>query len=103
MLSTQPKTIERSVPSRVRIEWGDGEQSLFSAADLRRVCPCAACVSEATGIRTHDPKSVPEDLTQANLHLIGNYAVSMQFSDGHSTGIFTFQFLRNFDSERSGR
>jgi ATP-binding protein involved in chromosome partitioning len=100
MLSTQPTVIERSVPRQVKIEWADGVTSAFSAADLRRVCPCAACVSEATGLRTHDPATVSDDLEQNNLHLVGNYAVSMQFSDGHSTGIFTFQFLRRLDEQR---
>jgi len=103
MLSHQPKVIERSVPTRVSIEWGDGVKNVFSAAELRRVCPCAACVSEATGIRTHDPAGVPDDLEQSDLHLVGNYAVSMRFSDGHSAGIFTFAFLRALESERSGR
>ena len=106
MLSTQPKVIERSVPRQVKIEWGDGVTSLFSATELRQVCPCAACVSEATGRRMHDPATVPDDLEQSDLHLVGNYAVSMQFSDGHSTGIFTFTFLRQLEGhlrDREGR
>lgn len=94
MNATQPKVIERSVPGQVSITWGDDVESLFSAADLRKVCPCAGCVSEATGIRTHDPETVPDNLQQSDLKLIGNYAISMQFSDGHSTGIFTFEALR---------
>ena len=94
MLSTQPKVIERSIPNQVTIEWGDGVTNVFRAADLRRVCPCAGCVSETTGQRTHDPATVADDLEQSNLKLVGNYALDMQFSDGHSTGIFTFQFLR---------
>jgi DUF971 family protein len=94
MNATQPRLIERSVPGKVTIEWADGSTSVFTAADLRKVCPCAGCVSEATGVRTHDPATVPDDLEQSNLSLIGNYAISMQFSDGHSTGIFTFEALR---------
>jgi len=99
MLSTQPKVIERSLPAQVTIEWADGVTSVFSAAELRRVCPCAGCVSEATGIRTHDPATVPDDLEQSDLALIGNYAISMTFSDGHSTGIFTFEALRRLADE----
>lgn len=100
MQSTQPKVIERSVPRQVSIEWADGERSVFTAADLRRICPCAACVSETTGQRMHDPATVPDDLEQSNLKLVGNYAVDLQFSDGHSTGIFTFQVLRALHDER---
>ncbi len=94
MLNTQPKVIERSVPGQVAITWNDDVEHVFSAADLRKVCPCAACVSETTGQRMHDPGTVPENLEQSNLKLVGNYALDMLFSDGHSTGIFTFQFLR---------
>ena len=102
MLQTQPKVIERSIPGQVAIEWGDGERHVLTAADLRGGCPCAACVSETTGVRTHDPRSVTADLTQSNLHLIGNYALGMTFADGHSTGIFTFEFLRRLGVERAG-
>jgi ATP-binding protein involved in chromosome partitioning len=41
-----------------------------------------------------DPSSIPDDLTQAGLHLVGNYAVGLRFSDGHETGIYTYSFLR---------
>ena len=101
MLNTQPKVIERSVPGQVTIEWADGERSVFTAAELRRVCPCAGCVSETTGQRMHDPATVPDDLEQSNLKLVGNYALDMQFSDGHATGIFTFTFLRGLHDERT--
>jgi ATP-binding protein involved in chromosome partitioning len=94
MQDASPSVIRRSDPRRVEIEWTDGARSILQAADLRRACPCARCVNELTGVRTHDPATVPDDLTQANLRLVGNYALSMTFSDGHHTGIFTFAFLR---------
>ena len=101
MLNTQPKVIERSVPGQVTIKWGDDVQHVFRAAELRKVCPCAGCVSETTGQRMHDPGTVPDDLEQSNLKLVGNYALDMLFSDGHSTGIFTFQFLRRLGDAQS--
>lgn len=92
--SISPSVVRRSDPARVEIEWSDGAKSAFTAAELRRACPCAQCVNELTGVRTHDPATVPDDLTQADLRLVGNYAVSMTFSDGHHTGIYTFGILR---------
>ncbi|MBL8863881.1 MAG: DUF971 domain-containing protein [Planctomycetes bacterium] len=92
--SASPSVIRRSDPARVEIEWTDGGRSSFAAAALRRACPCARCVNELTGVRTHDPASVPDDLTQSDLRLVGNYALSMTFSDGHHTGIFPFGLLR---------
>lgn len=90
----QPLRIGRRDPSRVVIEWADGHTSSFSAAALRRICPCAECVHELTGQRLLDPTTVPDDLTHRDVRLVGNYAISIQFSDGHSTGIYTFARLR---------
>ena len=100
MSSHQPLVIKRSDPARVEIEWADGRTSVFSAAELRRLCPCARCVNEVTGVRMHDPASVPEDLAQSELRMVGNYAIALRFSDGHDTGIFPFRFLRENDPRR---
>jgi DUF971 family protein len=99
--SFSPKVIRRSDPTRVEIEWGDGWKSVFTPAQLRGLCPCAQCVSETTGVRTIDPRNVPEDLRQSDLAMVGNYAITMRFSDGHHTGIYTFEYLRLNDSRGS--
>jgi len=102
MSATTPRTITRSDPARVEIEWEDGVRTVYTAAQLRGLCPCANCVDELTGVRRHDPASVPEDLTQRDLRLVGNYAVTLRFSDGHETGIFPFSFLREADPAGPG-
>jgi DUF971 family protein len=99
MQSLSPKIIRRSDPTRVEIEWSDGRTSVYTPALLRGLCPCAQCVSEATGKRTIDPARVPADLQQADLAMVGNYAITMRFSDGHHTGIFTFEYLRANDPQ----
>jgi DUF971 family protein len=101
MPSANPKLIRRSDPARVEIEWDDGVKSSFPAAFLRRECPCAQCVNEVSGERMLDPASVPPDMTQADLALVGNYALSMRFSDGHHTGIFSFAYLRRLEPPAS--
>lgn len=101
MSSTTPTVIRRSDPTRVEIEWSDGHRTIYTARDLRGLCPCAQCVNEITGRRMNDPVAVPSDLTQADLALVGNYAVAMRFSDGHHTGIYTFQYLRENDPQES--
>ncbi|HJP02629.1 MAG TPA: DUF971 domain-containing protein [Planctomycetota bacterium] len=97
MTSAQPKVITGSDPTLVRIEWTDGQVTTFSTPQLRGLCPCAGCVNEVTGVRSHDPAGVPDDLTHENLRLVGNYALTLRFSDGHDTGIFTFIALRRDD------
>jgi DUF971 family protein len=61
---------------------------------LRALCPCARCVNELTGVRMHDPSSVPADLTQLETRMVGNYALAFRFSDGHDTGIYPYPMLR---------
>ncbi|MCZ6596105.1 MAG: DUF971 domain-containing protein [Planctomycetota bacterium] len=99
MSSTSPKIIRRKDPARIEIEWDDGHSTSFTAAELRRLCPCANCVSEATGRRMLDPSSVSDDLSQQDLRLVGNYAIALRFSDGHDTGIFPFPYLRENDPQ----
>ena len=93
-MSASPKSILRSDPTRVVITWQDDTTSVWTAAELRRECPCARCIHEITGQRLLDPTSVSDDTTQQDLALVGNYAVSMYFSDGHHTGIYTWKLLR---------
>lgn len=99
---TQPVRIGRRDPGHIVIEWGDGHTTDYTTAQLRRLCPCAECVHELTGRALLDPASVPDDLIQRDVRLVGNYAIAVQFADGHSTGIYTFPALRENDPARAG-
>jgi DUF971 family protein len=92
-LAPQPRTITRSDPRRIEFEWDTGERTVLSAPELRSLCPCANCVDELTGVRRHDPASVPPDLVHREVRLVGNYALTVLFSDGHGTGIYPFPML----------
>ena len=78
----------------VRFVWDEGDEDVYGARELRVRCTCAHCQSEATGERLLDPKTVPEDVTVADMNLVGNYGVNIRFSDGHSTGIYRFRELK---------
>jgi ATP-binding protein involved in chromosome partitioning len=99
MQPSTPTAVRRRDPKRVVIEWADGHVSTFTTPQLRGVCPCAACVNELTGQRMHDPRSVPEDLEHTDVRMVGNYAIALQFADGHNTGIFTWTLLRELDPD----
>lgn len=58
-------------------------------------CPCAGCVDEMTGHRTLTEAQVPVDIHPLAIHYVGRYALRFDWSDGHSTGIFPFDFLRD--------
>jgi DUF971 family protein len=92
-IAPQPRRITRSDPSRIEFEWDNGERTVLSAVELRALCPCAACVDELSGVRRHDPATVPVDLVHRDVRLVGNYALTMSFSDGHATGIYPFPML----------
>jgi DUF971 family protein len=93
MTSPSPLVITKSVPESLTVEWADGSITSLSAAELRRICPCAHCVNEHTGVRMLDPGSIPDDLTQTDVSLVGNYALRVTFAGGHNTGLFTWSLL----------
>ena len=77
------------------IEWDEaGHEALYPARELRLACPCAACVDEMSGRPLLDPARVPQDVSPLSLALVGAYGLRVQWSDGHGTGIYTFQRLR---------
>jgi ATP-binding protein involved in chromosome partitioning len=77
----------------VRFVWDEGDEDVWTARDLRIMCTCAHCQSEATGERILDPASVPADIIVTDMALVGNYGVGIHFSDGHTTGIYRFRAL----------
>lgn len=85
--------------TRLRIAWHDGTQSLFEPRTLRLRCPCAGCVDEHTGQRILVPGMVPDDVYPTAIHYVGRYALQFMWSDGHSTGIYPFEYLRRLADE----
>ena len=77
------------------IAWRDGHQSLYSFPYLRRKCRCAACVDEWTSEPRLAPEKVSEEIRPLATRPVGNYGIRFQWSDGHSTGIYAFDYLRS--------
>jgi DUF971 family protein len=80
--------------SGLKITWDDGQETTSAARVLRQTCPCAGCVDEWTRKRTFDPATVPMDVKITDVLTVGNYALTPIFSDGHQTGIFRWETLR---------
>lgn len=74
------------------IEWADGKVSQFSLGKLQSQCPCANCVNEVTGVRNIQP--VRGDVEALKVFNVGRYGLRIQFSSGCSTGIYSFDFLK---------
>lgn len=94
MAGVIPRAVRRR-DDGVLVEWDDaGHTALFAARDLRLACPCAECVEEMTGRRLLDAARVPAEVRPLSLTLVGAYGLRIQWSDGHATGIYTFEHLR---------
>jgi DUF971 family protein len=79
----------------VRIDWDTaGHAWRYPARMLRLACPCAACVEEMTGRRLLQPGAIPAAIRPESLALVGAYGLRIRWSDGHDTGIYTFELLR---------
>lgn len=88
--------------SKLRIEWKDGTVSEYVPRRLRLLCPCAACVDEMTGVRTLRPESIDQSVYPSAIHYVGRYALQVVWSDGHSTGIYTYEYLRDIWDDGRG-
>ncbi len=74
----------------MQIVFEDGHEALYPHEVLRGFCPCATCQGHKGAIRF-----VPGgDLELTDIHEVGNYALRLTWGDGHSTGIYSFPFLR---------
>jgi DUF971 family protein len=90
----RPVEIGRANEHDIKICWNNGTQSVCIARLVRLACPCASCMDETTGAQRLDPASVPEDVRPLGIELVGRYAIQIRWSDGHSTGLYSFDLLR---------
>lgn len=90
----EPVQIIEESDSAITIKWSDDTESRYSAAQLRRSCPCATCIDEWTGDKRLDASTIPDELTITSTSIVGRYALNFHFSDEHDTGIFSFKYLR---------
>jgi DUF971 family protein len=96
---TEPEHIAISKSAGIKIDWKDGHRSEYGLAYLRENCPCATCAG------THGPPTTKPDtsnpfqmykpvLKMLGVEPVGNYAVKIAWSDGHSTGIYSYDHFR---------
>jgi DUF971 family protein len=88
----------------LEIDWADGHKSAWNFAWLRNACPCATCVDErnADGRSAGQPKPKPAILLPmyvppakpASAQAVGRYALQFNWIDGHSSGIYSWDYLR---------
>ena len=88
-----PERIDR-LDNGLLIQWSGQDPALLPARALRLGCQCASCKDEMTGLPILNPATVPHDIAPVAVHLVGSYAIRVEWSDGHGTGIYPYEFLR---------
>jgi len=90
---------DRERPTNVRaphgakdleITWGDAKKISYPHEILRGFCPCAGCQGHSGTLRFQ----ADQNLELRELEQVGNYALGLTWADGHSSGIYSFRYLR---------
>ncbi len=109
-MSDAPANLDLVKDQGLTIEWADGSRSYYPIAYLRKMSPSAEArklreelAQNPLAVLPSSPKrggagSGPLSATSAEL--VGHYAIRIRFSDGHDTGIYSWQYLREIDPDR---
>jgi DUF971 family protein len=104
-MNIQPSKLEVTSSGRLRIAWSDGQVREYAIRELREKCPCATCREKrnsppppATSLPILSPAEAAP-LAIAAMNPVGRYAYGIDFSDGHDTGIFTLESLRELGEQ----
>ena len=74
------------------IDWGDGHKGVYPHDILRGYCPCAGCQGHSGTITFQYPTE--SQLELSDIEPVGNYALRLEWFDGHGTGLYTYKYLR---------
>ena len=97
-----PRHLDLKKDTALTITWQDGRESVYPIAHLRRLSP-SADMRELRKQMKENPLTILPDgsgggsLTAVGAEMVGNYAIKIIFSDGHATGIYTWDYLREID------
>ena len=90
----QPLKVKLVENDKLNIKWDDGTETEMLLKELRRICPCAVCVAErAVQSKSYIPIYSASQITFNDIKLVGSYAISITWNDGHNTGIYEFSYL----------
>ena len=93
-VSSRPREVSTEDPQVTTITWDDGATMRYPNRYLRSMCPCAQCVNEVTGERMISLEAIDPAVRITAVSPVGRYALHFQWSDGHSTGLYSFDTLR---------
>jgi DUF971 family protein len=92
-----PTEIQRDDSGMMRILWNDGHECRYAYDRLRQACPCATCRESKTQQQANPfnilDAGAAAPLTPTQISAVGHYALNIEWSDGHHTGIYPWQLL----------
>lgn len=89
-----PKKVYQVDVKTLGIIWNDDKECTYPVKLLREKCPCANCIDEWTGENKIVPGSIPDSIKPVKFNSVGRYAIQFYWSDGHDTGLYTYELLR---------
>jgi DUF971 family protein len=95
VIATQIKLASQD---ELTITWDDGHAGIISLSRLRDHCPCAGCQGETILLKTYKPEPqehLPGRYKLTGIQQVGHYALQITWGDNHTTGIYTWEILRN--------
>jgi DUF971 family protein len=102
----RPKDIQQ-IGGELAIKWNDGGESFIPLEKLRRRCPCAGCQGETDILgnvhKNPDQKLQPMAFELVRFENVGGYAIQPVWRDGHATGIFSFDYLKQVAVENHAK
>jgi len=98
-----PKRIRLDRYHALHITWRDDSEDELPVAYLRANCPCATC--RETRADTNPLRVLSDDMLETEVFVekmtpVGRYALNFTFSDGHATGIYSFDYLCEIAAKR---
>ena len=105
---TTPIHLDLKKDQKLEIHWQDGRRCVYSLDYLRSLCPCAQCKEVRQSAAAAPQKSrltiLPGNYAQPlrveSAELVGNYALRIDWSDKHGSGIYSFQYLREISPQK---
>lgn len=97
-----PTHLDLKKDTALTITWDDGRESVYPISLLRRLSP-SADMRELRKQMVKNPLTIlpsgggSGEITAVDAELVGNYAIKISFSDGHATGLYTWDYLREID------
>jgi DUF971 family protein len=87
-----------SIGKELALRWSDGTETYIQLETLRKRCPCAECSGEKdlTGkVYGGNPRHIPASFELKSCRAVGGYAIQPEWKDGHSSGIYSYDYLRS--------